>query len=203
MPQMQRSRIVRKQATAQDCPRPQPRSRRILAASPNEQRFVRAVASSWPYRLRLVSQFIFAAFQPMPSFDPVAVRKAVEEFTPRRPQKFQDLVPAKDVITELRQKRASYRSIAELLTEHCLPTSKTAIAVFCHQVLGESVRPRRRPGRKRPSVSAPLNGEEPISEGAARDRGTQVTSHEGGDTPQARTRGPRIAQVRVLKPQTT
>jgi hypothetical protein len=69
----------------------------------------------------------------MSSFDPAAVRKAVEEFTPRRPQKFQDLLPAKDVIVELRQKHASYRSIADLLTQHCLPTSKTAIAQFCHR----------------------------------------------------------------------
>src|SRR5437773_5362367 len=91
----------------------------------------------------------------MPSFDPTTVRKAVEEFTPRRPQKFQDLLPAKDIIVELRQRRASYRSIADLLTQHCLPISKTAIAVFCHQVLGETVRPRRRPGRKRPPASTP------------------------------------------------
>jgi len=71
----------------------------------------------------------------MSAFDPSAVRQAVEDFTPRRPQKFHDLFPAKDVISELRQKRASYRAIAELLTKHCLPTSKTAIALFCHEVL--------------------------------------------------------------------
>jgi hypothetical protein len=64
----------------------------------------------------------------MTSFDPATVRQAVAEFTPLRPQKFQDLLPAKDVIAELRQRRASYRAIAELLTQHCLPTSKTAIA---------------------------------------------------------------------------
>src|SRR5256884_8982107 len=93
----------------------------------------------------------------MSSFDPTVVRKAVAEFTPSRPQRFQDLFPAKDVIAELRQKRASYRAIAELLTKHCLPTSKTAIAVFCHEVLGEVVRPRRRPGRKRTPGSS--NGE--------------------------------------------
>jgi len=61
----------------------------------------------------------------MNTFDPGAIRKAVAEFTPLRPQKFQDLIPAKDVIVELRQKRASYRSIADLLTQHCLPISKT------------------------------------------------------------------------------
>ena len=143
----------------------------------------------------------------MTSFDPATVRKAVEEFTPRRPQKFQDLIPAKDVITELRQKRASYRSIADLLTQHCLPTSKTAIAQFCHQVLGEGVRPRKRPGRKRPPVSTPVNGEATTPESPpASNGGAQVESAanaEGDETPQARTRGPRIAQVRMLKPQST
>ena len=143
----------------------------------------------------------------MPSFDPATVRKAVEEFTPRRPQKFQDLLPAKDVITELRNKRASYRSIADLLTQHCLPTSKTAIAVFCHQVLGENVRPRKRPGRKRPPAPVLPNGEgtsiesAPASEvGAPAKSATNLDSNEAA---QSRTRGPRIAQVRMLKPQST
>jgi len=139
----------------------------------------------------------------MSSFDPAAVRKAVEEFTPRRPQKFQDLLPAKEVIVELRQKRASYRSIAELLTQHCLPTSKTAIAVFCHEVLGEIVRPRRRPGRKRPVVPAPANPASTPEQPAAAPPPTEQTDNGNGDDAQTRTRGPRIAQVRMLKPQTT
>ena len=143
----------------------------------------------------------------MSSFDPATVRKAVEEFTPRRPQKFQDLLPAKDVIAELRQRRASYRSIADLLTQHCLPISKTAIAVFCHHVLGETVRPRKRPGRKRPPVSTPANGEETAPGSTqANEVGTLAepsTNPDGNEAPQVRTRGPRIAQVRMLKPQNT
>ncbi len=141
------------------------------------------------------------------SFDLATVRKAVEEFTPRRPQKFQDLLPAKEVITELRQKRASYRSIADLLTQHCLPASKTAIAVFCHQVLGETVRPRKRPGRKRPPVSAPPNGGDlvlnpiPVTEATA--SAEPSANFNGDEASPARTRGPRIAQVRMLKPQST
>ncbi|MGH7989434.1 MAG: hypothetical protein ACREDS_04465, partial [Limisphaerales bacterium] len=91
----------------------------------------------------------------MSGFDPNEIRKAVAEFTPRRPQKFQDLIPAKEVIVELRQKGGSYHSIADLLTKHCLPTSKTAIAMFCHQVLGESIRPRRRTSRKRLPAGEP------------------------------------------------
>jgi hypothetical protein len=140
----------------------------------------------------------------MSSFDPETVRKAVEEFTPRRPEKFQDLIAAKDVITELRQKRASYRAIADLLTQHCLPTSKTAIAMFCHQVLGEIIRPRRRPGRKRPPVSVHGNGENGVSGSAPGNGGGAsaelFTNSNRDETAPERTRGPRIAQVRKLKP---
>ena len=133
----------------------------------------------------------------MTSFDPATVRQAVAEFTPLRPQKFQDLLPAKDVIAELRQRRASYRAIAELLTQHCLPTSKTAIAAFCHQILGEIVRPHRRPGRKRPPSPAEPNGRVtlPVQPEPAKSN--------GGETANPSSRGPRIAQVRMLKPEST
>ena len=140
----------------------------------------------------------------MSAFDPTAVRQAVEDFTPRRPQKFHDLFPAKDFISELRQKRASYRAIAELLTKHCLPTSKTAIAVCCHEALGEIVRPRRRPGRKRTCFSS--NGE-PASatpQPNEPDSLPELTANPvGGGTSQKPSRGARIAQVRILKPQST
>ena len=143
----------------------------------------------------------------MATFDSNEIRKAVEEFTPRRPQKFQDLLPAKDVIAELRHKHASYRSIADLLTQHCLPTSKTAVAQFCHQVLGENVRPRKRPVRKRPPFMASSNGGEigPVSPPVAETgvSAEPVTNLDGTDATPARARGPRIAQVRMLKPQTT
>ena len=124
----------------------------------------------------------------MSTFDPATIRQAVAEFTPRRPQKFQDLLPAKEVIAELRQKRASFRAIADLLTTHCLPTSKTAVAVFCHEVLNEVVRPYRRPARKR--TTAPAAPADPAS------------AAEPNTAPPTRTRGPRIAQVRMLTPET-
>jgi hypothetical protein len=156
-----------------------------------------------PYGCPFVSRFASKSFQSMSTFDPNAVRKAVEEFTPRRPQKFEDLIPAKGVIAELRQKRASYRAVAELLTQHCLPTSKTAIAMFCHQVLGEKVRPRRRLNRKPPVALVMLNG-----------GGLDSTPRPNGDLPAEvpldparaetmpdRARGPRIAQIRKLHPQ--
>src|SRR5580692_12719489 len=101
-------------------------------------------------------------FNLMSSFNPDKIRKAVEEFTPRRPEKFQELFAAKDVVIELRKKRASYRSIADLLTRHCLPTCKTSVALFCHKVLGEKVRPYKRPAHERPAAS-----EMPIREEAS------------------------------------
>ncbi len=142
----------------------------------------------------------------MSSFDPATVRQAVADFTPRRPQKFQELSPAKEVIVELRQKRASYRAIAELLTQHCLPISKTAVAAFCHEVLGEIVRPKRRPNRKRPPAPAPNNGNGhspgPSAEPPAVEMDT-ANDTSPTDTSLARTRGPRIAQVRMLTPKPT
>ena len=140
----------------------------------------------------------------MSTFDPNTVRKAVEEFTPLRPEKFQDLIPAKEFIAELRQKRASYRAIAELLTQHCLPTSKTAVAVFCHEMLGEIVRPRRRPGRKRSVVPVAFTSETTWQDPAVAPLPAEPTAiGSGDDTQPPRSRGPRIAQVRMLKPQTT
>jgi hypothetical protein len=140
----------------------------------------------------------------MSAFDPAAVRKAVDEFTPRRPEKFQDLMPAKDVIVELRQKRASYRSIADLLTQHCLPTSKTAIAMFCHQVLGENVRPRKRPGRRKPPVPSLSTDETTRHQATDANQPVAPSTNTNSDEAQpTRSRGPRIAQVRMVKPQST
>ena len=178
-----------------------------MSATVDWQRIIRTVASPCPSCRQSISRFTSESFQPMSSFDPATVRQAVAEFTPLRPQKFQDLIPAKDVIIELRQRRASYRAIAVLLTQHCLPTSKTAIATFCHQILGEIVRPHRRPGRKRPPSPAEPNGRMalPAQSEPAADRPSQESQVDsnGGETPQTRSRGPRIAQVRMLKPEST
>src|SRR5438552_16107770 len=93
----------------------------------------------------------------MSAFDPASIRQAVAEFTPRSPERFQDLAPAREVIVELRRKHASYREIAELLTQHCLPTSKTTVTAFCHEVLGDVIRPKRKAIRKRAPSGAAQN----------------------------------------------
>lgn len=137
----------------------------------------------------------------MPTFNPEKIRKAVEEFTPSRPEKFHELFAAKDIIIELRQKRASYRSIAELLTRHCLPTCKTSVALFCHKILGEVTRTRGRPPRTQPSELEDSTRDEelPITRSPA--EVFSPAKSNAGEYPPTRTRGPRIAQVRMLKPQ--
>ena len=199
------TRIVHAQSAATNCPRPQTGHGRNLSANMDWQRVTRVVASRCPWYHRSISRFTSESFRPMTSFDPATVRQAVAEFTPLRPQKFQDLIPAKDVIVELRQKRASYRAIAALLTQHCLPTSKTAIAAFCHLILGETVRPHRRPARKRPMPPAELNGRGTLPAQTDDARSPLETSSDSNssDAAQPRSRGPRIAQVRMLKPETT
>jgi len=137
----------------------------------------------------------------MPTFNPDKIRKAVEEFTPSRPEKFHELLAAKDVIIELRQKRASYRSIAELLTRHCLPTCKTSVALFCHKILGEVTRTRGRPPREQPGELEDSNrdGASPFTTPPAEI--LPPAESNGGESSPTRTRGPRIARVRMLKPQ--
>jgi hypothetical protein len=77
----------------------------------------------------------------------------------------------------------------------------------CWQVLAETVRPRRRPTRKRPPFTAEPNGQaaSPVQTEPAEERAAQEppADSNGNGTAQTRSRGPRIAQVRMLKPQTT
>ena len=103
-PQTVRSRELSTSANwsrTQVCPRTSDRQRTVRVAASR----VRLAADQFPGSHPNHSA-------PMTSFDPATVRQAVAEFTPRRPQKFQDLIPAKDVIVELRQK-------ARFVSRHC------------------------------------------------------------------------------------
>jgi hypothetical protein len=132
----------------------------------------------------------------MSAFDPELAGKMVADYEPARPAKFQDLLPARNVIAELRQKGASYRAIADVLSRHHLPTSCTAVTVFCHEVLDDPVRSRRRVSRKKEpaSVGPPNEPVFPVAPPPANSKTDEMSP--------ARSRGPRIAQVRMLKPPT-
>jgi hypothetical protein len=83
--QRPRSWIVRSQSAVVDFPRTQIGHGHDFSAVADRQRIVPVPASPRPYRRRPASRFISNPFQAMTTFDPVEVRKAVAEFTPRRP----------------------------------------------------------------------------------------------------------------------
>lgn len=110
-----------------NCPRPRIRHVRGPSANLDWQRTVRVVASPCPSCRRSFSRFTSAPLPPMTSFDPATVRQAVAvHHSVHRNSK--TCCPAKDVIAELRQRRASYRAIAETARATLPAHSKTAIA---------------------------------------------------------------------------
>jgi len=110
----------------------------------------------------------------------------------------------------LRRKHASFDVIAQLLTEHCLPTSKSTIVKFCHEVLGEKRLRRNRSRRNcqkietaRGSVTTSSVASGPVPAPSLSSQADTMNSNSGPvnqpNTP--RPRGPRIASVRMLKTQ--
>ena len=142
----------------------------------------------------------------MNTFDPNQLRKAVENFSPRQPRKFQDLASAKDMIAELRQKGGSFETIAELLTQHGLPTSRSSIAGFCHEVLGERLRSKRRAATRRsptqnsdPSLALNQSSVLPLL-AHEHDPSTPVATPDTTEPTAPRSKGPRIANIRLAQP---
>ena len=154
-----RSRSFHGLSTVMDFPFHRSDHRHGYAMSLPQSMSLHAFSNPAPFRSPTHSQSLTHNFHRMTTFDPNLIRKVVTEFRPKRPPKFQELLAAKELITELRRKGASYESIAEVLAQQCLPISKSAIAMFCHQVLGESVRSRRRPGKRRMPVTVPATVE--------------------------------------------
>ena len=124
--------------------------------------------------------------------DPEALRKIAEEFQPAPSRiPFHTLKPYHEFIVMLRAKRASYRSVAELLEQQGVKTSVARVAEYGRIVLGGGKRRKRRKNahatpaaiqtvpsapQPAPQISAPIS--------------FQPVSKPG--------RGPRIARIRML-----
>jgi hypothetical protein len=70
------------------------------------------------------------------------------------PKLFRRLMPFKDGIVELRQKRASYATIAELLTDEGIVVSRNTVARFCRRFLVSASRSKGRKESAEPISSA-------------------------------------------------
>ena len=119
------------------------------------------------------------------------MREAAAQFQPRRRPRFQNLQPCRDVIVELREKGASCESIAELLTRYGVKTSRTMVNEFVHLLC------QPKGGRRRKLL---LNADTPAA--APRPTASKImpATPEPVASAPAKTRGPHIAKVELLKP---
>ncbi len=127
--------------------------------------------------------------------DLVAARlaKAIRDYVPRHPTKFQKLMPMKDSIEELRSKGVSYAAIAGILRDINVPVASDTVFRFCHEVLREPkarYRRKRKPStlrvRKQPDKPSPTPPVlSPGGSSQKHDRWTQVN-------------GPRIADPNTI-----
>jgi hypothetical protein len=144
-----------------------------------------------------------------PTPDLESLRKAVQEFRPvphRVP--FSGLKPVHDSIVELRKHTVSYAAIAELLQQHGVKTSRARVAEYGRIVLeGGKKRKRRKQAKITPAANIPATPQSAPAEAAtpapATPPATAITS-EVPPPPKEyspyRSRGPHIANVRMMNP---
>jgi len=125
--------------------------------------------------------------------DSNSIRQAAAEFQPCRRPRFQNLQPWREVIIELRDKGASCEAIAGLLTRHGVKTSRTMVNEFVWTLPQPKVNRRRKPQLKPITAPAALS---PVQPPVA-----PMPSPEPLPSAPVKSHGPRIAQVRMLKPQ--
>jgi hypothetical protein len=124
--------------------------------------------------------------------DPEVLRKIAEEFQPAPSRiPFHTLKPYHEFIVMLRAKRASYRSVAELLEQQGVKTSVARVAEYGRIVLGG--------GKRRKRWKYPYATPTTIQTAPPAPQPTPPISVPTSLQPISKTeRGPRIARIRLL-----
>ena len=145
-----------------------------------------------------------------PTPDLESLRKAVQEFRPN-PHRipFNGLKPFHEAIAALRQKNASYAAIADLLQQHGVKTSRARVAEYGRTVLeGGKSRKRRKRANLAPAVSIPATPQTtpiataiPAPASPAPTAAAAIASPPPTGESAYRSRGPRIANIRMRKPE--
>jgi hypothetical protein len=124
--------------------------------------------------------------------DPEVLRKIAEEFQPAPSRiPFHTLKPYHEFIVMLRTKRASYRSVAELLEQQGVKTSVARVAEYGRIVLDGGRRRKRR--KYAHTTSAAIQIVTPAAQSSPEI--SAPTSFQPATKPE---RGPRIARIRLL-----
>ena len=135
------------------------------------------------------------------------LRKAVQEFQPNpRRVPFNGLKPVHDIIVDLRGRSASYATIADLLQQHGIKTSRARVAEYGRIAFdGGKKRKRRKQAGAAPIVNIPAPQStvvvkpKPAAPAPADASVNNVTSPPKESSPY-RSRGPHIANVRMMAP---
>ena len=150
------------------------------------------------------------------------LQEAVVNYVQPAPHKFRALEQVKECIAGLRGKRASYKTITALLRDTAgIDVSHQTVARYCREVL--ETKPTRKPAKK--SGGSPRDKSAPaasVTQPASAGRTSPVqpelhspspaspatvTSHaatpSSSESPYERSRGPRIAHIRLATGKTT
>jgi hypothetical protein len=111
--------------------------------------------------------------------------EAVKNYTPPAPEKYRALNEVKDSIIALRERKASYETIRVMLHENAgIEVSHQTVARYCREVL-DAAKAKKPRHPKTPPTEPPASAQPEL---AARPPFSQPQS-----------RGPRIANVRMVK----
>ena len=140
--------------------------------------------------------------------DPEVLRKIAEEFQPAPSRiPFHTLKPYHEFIVTLRTKRASYRSVAELLEKQGVKTSRARVAEYGRIMLDDGKRRKRRK-RARTTTAVNIPAAPQSAPGVATKvvptAAPSVTSNfppSPSENSPYKSRGPRIANVRMMSPE--
>ena len=139
------------------------------------------------------------------------LHKAVQEYQPHPSRvPFRNLAPLHDSIVEMRGKKASYASIAELLQQSGVKTSRARVAEYGRLILeGGKSRKRRKRAKTVPAAnalatpqSAPVVAAKPPPVTPA--PATAITSNvppPPSENAAYVSRGPRIAKIEMMSPE--
>lgn len=152
----------------------------------------------------------------------VRLQEAVKNYAQPASQKYRELEEVKECIAELRSKKASYKTIQALLCDTAgIDVSHQTVARYCREIL--EARQARKPARKtigstqgksppatpatKPTAaeqSSPVQPElHPQTPATPETEASQDDAPSSSQSPYQRSRGPRIAHVRLLDGRTT
>ena len=118
---------------------------------------------------------------------------AIRDYAPKPSRKFQKLLPLQAGIAELRKRRASYKTIADILHNLDIAVACDTVFRFCHEILGEpKAHYRRRRKTATPKGTKRLTNEPAMQRVRSLGGSLQKADHRTQAT------GPRIADPNTI-----